>query len=60
MKSVDRRIEIESEAAPVKLVRKGRFLVAVPLQAGPSLTIEDVERVRQKIYEERAQPAGDG
>jgi AbrB family looped-hinge helix DNA binding protein len=46
-------VEIEPEPR-VKLVREGRFLVAVPLDDdAPVLTSEDVEAVRQAIYEER-------
>jgi AbrB family looped-hinge helix DNA binding protein len=47
-------VEIEPEAAKVKLVREGRFLVAVPLDDQAAvLTSEDVEAVREAIYEER-------
>ena len=46
-------VEIEPAAAPVKLVRKGRFLVAVAEGDGDPLTLEDVERLRGEIERER-------
>jgi AbrB family looped-hinge helix DNA binding protein len=51
---VDGKVEIEPEYLPVKFVREGRLLVAVPLVPVEPLTSEEVERVRQEIYEERA------
>ena len=38
------RIEIEPASLPVKLVRKGRLLVAVPQKAVIPLTTETVDR----------------
>jgi AbrB family looped-hinge helix DNA binding protein len=46
-------IEIEPAPMKVKLVREGRFLVAVPLEDVPPLTTAEVEATRQAIYEER-------
>ncbi|MGH7808198.1 MAG: AbrB/MazE/SpoVT family DNA-binding domain-containing protein [Thermodesulfobacteriota bacterium] len=42
----DGRIEIEPAPLPVKLVRKGRLLVAVPENIASPLTTETVERTR--------------
>ncbi|MBM4258130.1 MAG: AbrB/MazE/SpoVT family DNA-binding domain-containing protein [Deltaproteobacteria bacterium] len=47
------RIEIEPAPLPVKMVRKGRFLVAVPQHKVPSLTTEVVERTRRSLRQER-------
>jgi len=47
-------VEIEQAPMKVKLVREGRFLVAVPLEDVPVLTSEEVEATRQAIYDERA------
>ena len=46
-------IEIEPAASPVKLVRKGRLLVAVPVTDGEQLTVETVEATRQALIQER-------
>jgi AbrB family looped-hinge helix DNA binding protein len=49
----DGRIEIEPAPLAVKLVRKGRLLVAVPQgQVGP-LRVETVERTRRRLQRER-------
>jgi hypothetical protein len=45
----DGRIEIEPASAPVKLVRRGRFLVAVPETEIETLTAETVEATRQAL-----------
>ena len=45
----DGRIEIEPAALPVKLVRKGRLVVAVPETDGEQLTAETVEATRQAL-----------
>jgi hypothetical protein len=45
----DGRIEIEPATAPVKLVRRGRFLVAVPEAEIEPLTVESVEATRQAL-----------
>ena len=47
-------IEIEPVPVPMKLVRKGRFLVAVPEGEVPVLTAEDVERIREQLWQERS------
>lgn len=48
------RIEIEPAPLPVKLVRKGKLLVAVAAKDVPTLTSETVERTRRAIRRERA------
>lgn len=48
----DGRIEIEPAPVPVALVRKGRFVVAVPQTDGPPLTMQDVEETREAIVRE--------
>ena len=48
------RIEIEPAPLPVKLVRKGRLLVAIPDQPVPPLTAKVVERTRARLRRERA------
>jgi len=53
----DGRIEIEPEPLPVKLVRKGRLLVAVPLQPVVPLRAEVVERTRRALQRERGRVA---
>lgn len=53
----DGKIEIEPGTLPVSLVRKGRFLVAVPQMEIEPLTEETVEGTRQALADERA--AGD-
>lgn len=45
----DGRIEIEPAPVPVKLVRKGRLVVAVPSADVETLTAETVEETRQEI-----------
>jgi AbrB family looped-hinge helix DNA binding protein len=49
----DGRIEIEPEPVPIKLVRKGRWLVAVPERDVGVLTTEMVERTLDELREER-------
>lgn len=46
------RIEIEPTPLPVKLVRKGRLLIAVPQQDVSPLTAETVERTRRTLRRE--------
>jgi AbrB family looped-hinge helix DNA binding protein len=46
-------IEIEPTPIPVKLVRKGHLLVAVPLVELEPITADDVERVREEVDRER-------
>ena len=48
------RIEIEPAPLPVKLVRKGRLLVAVPDRDVPGLSADTVERTRQTLRRERS------
>ena len=49
------RIEIEPLPLQVKLVRKGRLIVAVPREAPGALTAETVEATREAIHQERAE-----
>jgi AbrB family looped-hinge helix DNA binding protein len=46
-------VEIEPAVGPIKLVKKGRFLIAVAADDGEPLTSEDVERIRGQIERER-------
>jgi AbrB family looped-hinge helix DNA binding protein len=46
-------IEIEPAPLPVKLVRRGRLLVAVPQEGAGALTIETVEQTRKALRRER-------
>lgn len=55
---VDGRIEIEPAPWPVKLVRTGRFLVAVPEGEVRPLTEEMVEEVREALRREREHRMG--
>ncbi len=48
------RIEIEPAPLPVKLVRKGRLLVAVPEKDVATLGADKVERTRQTLRRERS------
>lgn len=50
----DGRIELEPAYTPVRLVREGHLLVAVPEVEVPVLTDEVVEETRQKLLDERA------
>jgi AbrB family looped-hinge helix DNA binding protein len=45
----DGHLEIEPETLPVRLVRQGRFLVAVPLVDVPPLTNEIVEQTLDQL-----------
>ncbi len=49
----DGRIEIEPSPLAVKLVRKGKLLVAVPDKSVGVLTAETVERTRRALRRER-------
>jgi AbrB family looped-hinge helix DNA binding protein len=53
----DGRIEIEPAPLPVRLVKRGRFLVAVPQRRLPMLRAEAVEETRRKIRDERSRKA---
>jgi len=55
MRVVDGRIEIQPAATRVKLVREGHLLVAVPEVEVPPLTVDEVEKTRQSIADERGQ-----
>jgi AbrB family looped-hinge helix DNA binding protein len=46
------RIEIEPAPMPVRLVRKGRLLVAMPRTKAPTLSAEAVERTRRALRRE--------
>lgn len=46
-------VEIEPEPVPVKLVRRGRLLVALPAGRVPTLHESVVERTRRSLREER-------
>jgi AbrB family looped-hinge helix DNA binding protein len=50
-------IEIAPAPVPVKLVRRGRLLVAVPQKKVPRLSAETVERTRRALRREIASPA---
>ena len=47
------RIEIEPSPVKVKLEKRGRFLVAVPLEPLPPLTNQIVEETTRKVRRER-------
>jgi len=47
------RIEIEPARLPVRLVRKGKLLVAMPEKSVGALTSEAVERARKALRRER-------
>ena len=49
----DGRVEIEPSALPVRLVRRGRLLVAVPEAECSPLTAETVEETRRALERER-------
>ena len=49
----DGHIEIEPAPLSVRLERRGRWLVAVPDEAVPPLTVETVEQTRQALQHER-------
>ncbi len=48
------RIEIEPLPLPVRLVRKGPLLVAVPVKPAGRLTSETVEATREALQRERS------
>ena len=47
-------IEIEPEPLPVRLVRKGRLLIAVPRSAVGTLRADDVEATRRALRRQRS------
>ena len=46
-------IEIEPAYSPVRLERRGHFLVAVPEEEGPPLPADIVDRMREQFENER-------
>jgi AbrB family looped-hinge helix DNA binding protein len=50
-------IEIEPAPLLVKLKKRGRFLVAMPIQPIEQLTSEKVERTRRQLTRDRASAA---
>lgn len=48
------KIEIEPVSVPVRLVRKGGLLVAIPQKDVTSLTADAVERTRQSIRRDQS------
>jgi len=50
-------VEIEPEPLPVKLVRRGRLLVAEPAGSAPALRESVVERTRHALRGERGRQA---
>jgi len=50
-------VEIEPEPLPVKLVRRGRLLVAEPAGRTPELRESVVERTRHDLRRDRGRPA---
>lgn len=42
-------IELEPEAAPVRLEKRGRWTVAVPERPGPRLTQEEVDAALEEV-----------
>lgn len=50
----DGRIEIEPAPREVRIVRKGRLVVAVPVEPSEPLTAETVRRTQKAIRAERA------
>jgi predicted amidohydrolase len=43
------KIEIEPVTREVRIIQRGPLRVAVPVEEGPSLTAETVERVRREL-----------
>jgi AbrB family looped-hinge helix DNA binding protein len=50
----DGRVQIEPATLPVRLVREGRLLIAIPLVEVPPLTTETIEATRAQIFQQRA------
>lgn len=50
------RVKVEPVSLPVKRIRKGRLLVAVPQKDRERLTHETVEATQQALRAERASP----
>jgi AbrB family looped-hinge helix DNA binding protein len=51
----DGRVEIEPAPLPVRLERRGRWMVAVTETMMPPLSVESVEQTRQTLQRERGQ-----
>jgi AbrB family looped-hinge helix DNA binding protein len=47
-------VEIQPASSPMRLERRGHFLVAVPVDEGPPPPAEIVEQLRQQIEDERS------
>ncbi len=54
----DGRIVLEPRAVPVKLITRGRFTVAMPVEELPALTVDEVEETRGKVRSERERGEG--
>ena len=54
----DGAVVIEPATTPVRMERRGRFVVARPLVALPPLTTETVERTRNRLAAERGKYRG--
>ncbi len=52
----DGKIEIEPSPSKIRLVQKGRFLVAEVEGEAPTLTAEDVRRLLEELRDERGMP----
>jgi AbrB family looped-hinge helix DNA binding protein len=59
VRSQDGRIEIEPASVRIRLVRKGRFLVAVADGDVEPLTSEAVDAILQELRDERGQVDSD-
>ena len=53
----DGRVEIEPAPLPVRLERRGRWMVAVTQTMVPPLSVDSVEQTRQTLQRERGQPS---
>jgi AbrB family looped-hinge helix DNA binding protein len=53
----DGRVEIEPAPLPVRLERRGRWMVAITEMMVPPLSVESVEQTRQTLQRERGQPS---
>lgn len=51
MKSAVQTIDSSRRPREIRVVQKGALRIAVPVEEGPSLTEETVERVRREIRE---------
>jgi AbrB family looped-hinge helix DNA binding protein len=53
LRVLDGRVEIVPAALDVRLERRGRFLVAVPPDSVPTVTVQEIERSIQDLREGR-------